>query len=182
MEFLSSFLRRHLAGKTVLGSPNVGFFLRLPKSYLGTSKNRREVNIDIDATFVYHRVFQNFHFFLFKNVLFLFLLIELLYYISLSIIYRSSPPRSQEQKKSIRLIYNSLCCILARCWSYVGQAQILGGQSLSIGHGCGSISTVSHELMHALGFFHTSSRYDRDSYVIVRQDNIIQGKDFNAFF
>lgn len=35
--------------------------------------------------------------------------------------------------------------------------------------------------MHALGFFHTSSRYDRDSYVIVRQDNIIQGKGFNAF-
>lgn len=80
------------------------------------------------------------------------------------------------------LIYSSLCCILARCWSYVGQAQISGGQSLSIGHGCGSISTVSHELMHALGFFHTSSRYDRDSYVIVRQENMIQGKGFNAFF
>ncbi|CAH3023748.1 unnamed protein product, partial [Porites evermanni] len=65
------------------------------------------------------------------------------------------------------------------CWSYVGQAQISGGQSVSIGHGCGSIPTVSHELMHALGFFHTSSRYDRDSYVIVRQDNIIQGYEAN---
>lgn len=97
-------------------------------------------------------------------------------------LFTEAPPPVAEAKKSVRLIYNSLCCILARCWSYVGQAQISGGQSLSIGHGCGSISTVSHELMHALGFFHTSSRYDRDSYVIVRQDNIIQGKGFNAFF
>ena len=75
-----------------------------------------------------------------------------------------------------------MCCILARCWSYVGKAQASEGQSLSIGHGCGSISTVLHELMHALGFFHTSSRYDRDSYVIVRQDNIIQGKGFSMRF
>lgn len=29
--------------------------------------------------------------------------------------------------------------------------------------------------MHALGFFHTSSRYDRDSYVIVRYENIRKG-------
>ena len=29
MEFLHSFLRRHLAGKPVVASPNVGCFLRL---------------------------------------------------------------------------------------------------------------------------------------------------------
>ena len=29
MEFLRSFLRRHLAGKPVVASPNVGYFLRL---------------------------------------------------------------------------------------------------------------------------------------------------------
>ena len=31
MEFLRSFLRRHLAGKSVEASPNVGCFLRLVK-------------------------------------------------------------------------------------------------------------------------------------------------------
>ena len=33
MEFLRSFLRRHLAGKPVVASPNVGCFLRLPFSW-----------------------------------------------------------------------------------------------------------------------------------------------------
>ena len=33
MEFLRSFLRRHLAGKPVVTSPNVGCFLRLPFSW-----------------------------------------------------------------------------------------------------------------------------------------------------
>ena len=31
MEFLRSFLRRHLAGKSVVASPNVGCFLKLVK-------------------------------------------------------------------------------------------------------------------------------------------------------
>ena len=51
-----------------------------------------------------------------------------------------------------------------------------GGQPLSIGTGCGFIGTVLHELMHALGFFHTSSRHDRDSYVVVISKNIMKGK------
>ena len=34
MEFLSSFLRRHLAGKPVVALPNVGFFLRLQPDYV----------------------------------------------------------------------------------------------------------------------------------------------------
>ena len=33
-----------------------------------------------------------------------------------------------------------------------------------------------HELMHALGFFHTSSRPDRDAYVVVYRQNIRPGR------
>lgn len=51
-----------------------------------------------------------------------------------------------------------------------------GGQSISIGSGCAIIDTVLHEIMHAVGFFHTSSRYDRDSYVVIIPENIIPGK------
>ena len=76
-----------------------------------------------------------------------------------------------------------MCFNITRCWSYVGQVQINGGQPISIGSGCGFIETVLHEIMHALGFFHTNSRYDRDSYVTVKEDNIMQGKQvaFSVF-
>ena len=62
------------------------------------------------------------------------------------------------------------------CWSYVGELRISGGQPVSIGDGCDAKGTVLHEVMHALGFFHTSSRYDRDSYVVVMPENIMEGK------
>ena len=51
-----------------------------------------------------------------------------------------------------------------------------GGQPISIGAGCGITGTVLHEIMHAVGFFHTSSRYDRDSYVVIIPENIMPGK------
>lgn len=50
------------------------------------------------------------------------------------------------------------------------------GQPISIGIGCDSTHIVKHEIMHTLGFFHTNSRFDRDSYVIVNTDNIQPGK------
>ena len=56
-----------------------------------------------------------------------------------------------------------------------------GGQPISIGSGCGFIGTVLHEILHAVGFFHTSSRYDRDSYVVVLPQNIIGGKYVELF-
>ncbi|KAA0704933.1 Meprin A subunit beta [Triplophysa tibetana] len=59
------------------------------------------------------------------------------------------------------------------CWSYVGRR--FPGQSLSIGNGCGIIAIVEHEFLHALGFLHEQSRYDRDDYVRIKYENIIAG-------
>ncbi|KAK8405834.1 hypothetical protein O3P69_001955 [Scylla paramamosain] len=63
------------------------------------------------------------------------------------------------------------------CSSAVGK--VGGGQSLSLGSGCVHVGVVIHELMHAVGFWHEQSRYDRDSFVTIRWENIMYGLGFN---
>nr|XP_039269017.1 astacin-like [Styela clava] len=64
------------------------------------------------------------------------------------------------------------------CWSYVG-VRSNGINDVSIGRGCQQKGIVIHELMHALGFWHEQSRPDRDNYVTILWDNIIDGKEHN---
>ncbi|XP_063051356.1 meprin A subunit beta-like [Engraulis encrasicolus] len=64
------------------------------------------------------------------------------------------------------------------CWSYIGIDDPLG-QFLSIGNGCDYIEIVEHELLHALGFYHEQSRYDRDEHVTIVWDNIEDGRESN---
>lgn len=62
-----------------------------------------------------------------------------------------------------------------RCYSFVGKVSSPGGQTVSIGSGCAYIDTVEHELLHALGFYHEQSRYDRDDHVSIVWGNIKEG-------
>ncbi|KAL0967500.1 hypothetical protein UPYG_G00253040 [Umbra pygmaea] len=66
---------------------------------------------------------------------------------------------------------------LSGCWSFVGDDKV--GQNLSIGAGCDSKAVVEHELLHALGFYHEQSRSDRDDYVKIWWDQIVEGKEHN---
>lgn len=62
------------------------------------------------------------------------------------------------------------------CFSFVG---CIGGEQLvNIGRGCG-YGTIIHEICHALGLWHEQSRADRDNYVIIKWENIENGKEHN---
>ncbi|XP_028630720.1 meprin A subunit beta [Grammomys surdaster] len=64
------------------------------------------------------------------------------------------------------------------CWSSVGNIHA-GKQELSIGTNCDRIATVQHEFLHALGFWHEQSRADRDDYVTIVWDRILEGREHN---
>ena len=57
-----------------------------------------------------------------------------------------------------------------RCTSFVGR--IGGRQELTLRPNCTDNYARLHELLHALGFRHEHSRYDRDGYVRVNFDNV----------
>ncbi|CAH1240468.1 MEP1B [Branchiostoma lanceolatum] len=65
------------------------------------------------------------------------------------------------------------------CWSNVGRRG--GRQDLSLGNGCVTKGAAIHELMHAAGFWHEQSRYDRDDWVIIKWENIKEGKEHNFY-
>uniref|UniRef100_F4MI70 Metalloendopeptidase n=1 Tax=Phlebotomus perniciosus TaxID=13204 RepID=F4MI70_PHLPE len=68
------------------------------------------------------------------------------------------------------------------CSSYVGR--VGGMQTLKLksnvpGSGCFRFGTVVHEFIHALGFHHAQTAYNRDNYVAIKWENIESGKENN---
>ncbi|KAH8341367.1 hypothetical protein KR059_004232 [Drosophila kikkawai] len=45
--------------------------------------------------------------------------------------------------------------------------------------GCFKIPVIQHELLHILGFQHQQSSPDRDEYVMIMEENIIEGREHN---
>ncbi|KAI9559341.1 hypothetical protein GHT06_016130 [Daphnia sinensis] len=71
------------------------------------------------------------------------------------------------------------------CWSYVGLIN-QGAQDVGLDDGCiasWAPGVVMHEFMHAAGFFHEHSRPDRDTYVSINLNNVLEKyrHNFNAY-
>lgn len=65
------------------------------------------------------------------------------------------------------------------CWSHIGM-QGEGGQEVNcMPPKCMRKGTVMHELLHALGFYHQQSAHDRDEFVKIHWDNIMEGRERN---
>ncbi|XP_044732999.1 zinc metalloproteinase nas-13-like [Chrysoperla carnea] len=110
---------------------------------------------------------------------------------------------SEEQKNFINETlkqYAKLTCITARpkepsdrdyvyitarqagCYSEVGRQG--GPQQINLqpdepGSGCLRGGTILHEFLHALGFYHQQSSFERDLYVNIVWDNVQEGKEHN---
>jgi hypothetical protein len=68
------------------------------------------------------------------------------------------------------------------CWSMVGRQggrQQLHLQSYEPGLGCFRNGTIMHEFIHAIGFYHMQSAYDRDDFVQIVWENIQPGTENN---
>ncbi|XP_069936402.1 zinc metalloproteinase nas-13-like [Cherax quadricarinatus] len=63
------------------------------------------------------------------------------------------------------------------CSSSVGRHH--GAQAVSLGPGCLYVGIVMHEFMHASGFWHEQSRWDRDNYITINTYNIQTGMQYN---
>ena len=59
------------------------------------------------------------------------------------------------------------------CFSYVGYRG-WSHQNLWLAGGCGSYRTFAHEFLHAIGLYHEHNRPDRDHYITVLWDNIVE--------
>lgn len=64
------------------------------------------------------------------------------------------------------------------CASAVGYIGV-PGQRLHLGPGCMSKGLIMHEFIHALGFFHLQSTWNRGDFVTINEDNVLDGKLFN---
>ncbi len=62
-------------------------------------------------------------------------------------------------------------------WSWAGGPTAYASVFLSPSSSCTVTRTVLHEILHALVFYHTHKRHDRDQYINVHWENVYPGNE-----
>ena len=66
------------------------------------------------------------------------------------------------------------------CFSYIGKYDNPAYNKIMLQEGaCSFMNVIQHEMMHAIGFYHEHNRPDRDNYITVVADNVMEGKENN---
>ncbi|KAK6726499.1 hypothetical protein RB195_004680 [Necator americanus] len=67
------------------------------------------------------------------------------------------------------------------CYAHVGRNNGRSVLNLEASEraNCMEMGTVFHELLHTIGLWHEHTREDRDEYVKLHEENIVEGKNFN---
>lgn len=82
-------------------------------------------------------------------------------------------PWQQGDKNWIEIAYR-----YSGCSAVVGM-QRYGGQLVNLAPDCIYDVTITHELMHAVGFNHQHTAYNRDDYIIIHWENIDEKQKYN---
>ncbi|XP_017050620.1 seminal metalloprotease 1-like [Drosophila ficusphila] len=120
-----------------------------------------------------------------------------------TVYYYISPDIDTEHRnhiiRAIRIIERSSCIVFKEattdqqyfvnvtgfpegCYSSVGfrnRSQQLNLQTYALDSGCYRLGSIVHEFLHALGFYHQQSTWDRDEYVTIAEENITEGMEHN---
>ena len=66
------------------------------------------------------------------------------------------------------------------CFASIGApARASGVGFINLGDGCWHTDVIAHEVGHVLGMMHEHQRPDRDDYIVVRMENVEEGKEHN---
>ncbi|XP_058459624.1 seminal metalloprotease 1-like [Malaya genurostris] len=86
-------------------------------------------------------------------------------------------PRDFNNQDYVRIHGNSSGC--SATVGHIGGNQTIKLQPYPLDKGCFKIGSIVHEFIHALGFRHMQSTFNRDEYVEIVWDNIREGHDKN---
>ncbi|KAH8293081.1 hypothetical protein KR044_000944, partial [Drosophila immigrans] len=84
---------------------------------------------------------------------------------------------SRDQPEYVNITANSGGCYTAV--GYQERVQQLNLETYPLDKGCYRLGTIMHEILHAVGFFHQQSTWNRDEFVRIATENIVDGKEHN---